>query len=107
MLDAASVEPTTPTGAGSRRPPTVPRDRTPTQGPEGSSGSSRFQPTQFPVWIIACTIQSLQSQVYGNEHFGQRRGLLDRDELGQRDLERARDPVEIRERRRSLRALDL
>src|SRR5690606_32028758 len=35
-----------------------------------SSGSSRFQPTQCPVWIIACTIQSLQSQVYGHTSIG-------------------------------------
>jgi len=36
----------------------------------GSSGSSRFQPTQSPVWIIACTIQSLLSRVDGRTNIG-------------------------------------
>ena len=37
----------------------------PLRAPAGSSGGVRFQPTQSPVWIIACTIQSSQSRVYG------------------------------------------
>src|SRR5690606_38105067 len=40
-------------------------DRHHGRAPAGSSGSPRFQPTQFPVWIIACTIQSFQSRVDG------------------------------------------